>query len=79
MADRPTVLVTRRLTDAVHARLEKDYIPLFNLDDRVFSKDELISHCQSVDAVIPYHSEHFSAEVIAALPARCEVATPHRA
>jgi lactate dehydrogenase-like 2-hydroxyacid dehydrogenase len=77
MSDRPTVLVTRRLTDAVHARLEKDYIPLFNLDDRLFSKDELISQCQSVDAVIPCHSEHFSAEVIAALPARLKVIANH--
>lgn len=77
MPDRPTVLVTRRLTDAVHNRLERDYNPVFNLDDRVFDRDELMANCQSVDAVIPCHSEHFSADVIAALPERLKVIANH--
>ncbi|WP_282605995.1 D-glycerate dehydrogenase [Pelagibius sp. Alg239-R121] len=77
MSDRPVVLVTRRLTDAVHARLEKNYNPVFNLEDRVFDQSELVSKCQSVDAVIPCHSELFSAEVIAALPERLKVIANH--
>jgi lactate dehydrogenase-like 2-hydroxyacid dehydrogenase len=77
MAERPTVLVTRRLTDAVHARLERDYTPVFNLDDHVFSREELVERCQGVDAVLPCHSEHFRADVIAALPERLRVIANH--
>ena len=67
------VLVTRRLPDAVHERLGRDYEPVLNLEDRVFPKAELIEKCQDVDAVVPCHSERFDAEVIAALPERLRV------
>ena len=77
MPEKPAILVTRRLTDAVHARLERDYAAALNLEDRVFSRDELIARCQSVDAVLPCHSEVFSAEVIAALPDRLKVIANH--
>ena len=77
MADKPTVLVTRRLTDAVHARLERDYDAVLNPEDRVFGRDELVERCQSVDAVLPCHSEIFSAEVIAELPERLRVIANH--
>ena len=77
MADKPTVLVTRRLTDAVHARLERDYDAVLNLEDRVFSRDELVERCQSVDAVLPCHSEIFTAQVIGELPARLRVIANH--
>lgn len=77
MSEKKTVLVTRRLTDAVHARLQTDYDPRFNLEDKVLSSDELIAACQDVDAVIPCHSEIFSADVIAALPERLKVIANH--
>ncbi|GMG82673.1 D-glycerate dehydrogenase [Paralimibaculum aggregatum] len=71
------VLVTRRLTDAVHARVERDYEAVLNMADRVFTRDELIAACQEVDAVIPCHSEIFDAAVIAALPDRLKVIANH--
>jgi len=77
MAGRPKVLITRRLTDAVHERAARDYEVELNLEDRVFGRDELIERCQSVDAVIPCHSEHFTADVIAALPERLKVIANH--
>ena len=77
MSEKPVILVTRRLTDAVHARLERDYSPLFNLEDKVLTSSELIARCQTVDAVLPCHSEIFSAEVIAALPDRLRVIANH--
>ena len=77
MPDKSVVLVTRRLTDAVHARLGRDYQAVLNPDDRVFTRDELIERCQSADAVLPCHSEIFSADVIAALPARLKVIANH--
>lgn len=73
----PRVLVSRRLTDGVHERLSRDYDPVFNPDDHVFSRDELIAACQDVDAVLPCHSEVFDAEVIAALPERLRVIANH--
>ena len=36
MTDKPIVLVTRKLAQAVEARLERDYQPRFNPDDRLY-------------------------------------------
>jgi len=77
MAAKPVLLVTRRLTDAVQARAACDYTTIFNDEDRVFSRDELIAKCQSVDAVLPCHSEIFDAGVITALPSRLRVIANH--
>jgi len=77
MSEKPVILVTRRLTDAVQARLQRDYNPILNPQDRVFTPAELIEKCQNVDAVLPCHSEHFSADVIAALPDRLKVIANH--
>ncbi|HSF95284.1 MAG TPA: D-glycerate dehydrogenase [Thermohalobaculum sp.] len=77
MAAKPALLITRRLTDAVQARALRDYDAILNLEDRVFPRDELIRRCQDVDAVLPCHSELFTAEVIAALPARLKVIANH--
>jgi lactate dehydrogenase-like 2-hydroxyacid dehydrogenase len=65
---KPSILVTRRLPDKVQARIARDYEAEFNDDDHVFSQDELLRRCQGKDAVLPCHSEHFTAEVIAQLP-----------
>lgn len=77
MSEKPVLLITRRLTDAVHARAQSDYEVILNLEDKVFSRDELIARCQEVDAVLPCHSEQFTAEVIAALPERLKVIANH--
>ncbi|MEM8797926.1 MAG: D-glycerate dehydrogenase [Pseudomonadota bacterium] len=77
MSIKPRVLVCRRLTDAVHERLQRDYDPIFNMEDRVYPKAELIDLCQNVDAALPCHSEHFDADVIAALPERFKVIANH--
>ncbi len=77
MSDKPVVLVPRRLTDAVHERLQKSYDAILNMEDRVFSKEELIEKCRTVDAVLPCHSEIFSREVIATLPERLKVIATH--
>ena len=77
MSGKPVLLITRRLTDAVQARAGRDYETILNSEDRVFSRDELIAKCREVDAVLPCHSEIFSADVIAALPARLTVIANH--
>ena len=70
MSDRPTVLVTRKLPDAVEDRLRRDYDPRFNPEDRRYSDDELIERSQEADAIVPCHTENLSATVIARLPER---------
>ncbi|WP_339861800.1 D-glycerate dehydrogenase [Thalassospira alkalitolerans] len=77
MAGKPVLLITRRLTDVVQARAARDYQVILNEEDRVFSHDELIARCQDVDAVLPCHSEHFSADVIAALGDRLRIIANH--
>jgi lactate dehydrogenase-like 2-hydroxyacid dehydrogenase len=68
MGAKPKVVVTRKLPEAVEARLRRDYDPHFNGDDHVYSSDELISLADGADALLPCHSEHLSAEAIARLP-----------
>ena len=68
MSDKPVVLVTRKLPEAVEARLARDYRPRFNPDDRLHSRDELLALAEGADAILPCHTEHFTAEVIDRLP-----------
>ena len=77
MADRPIVLIPRKLSAAVLARANDNYNVIVNEDDHVFHRDALIAACQNVDAVLPCHSENFSADVIAALPDRLKIIANH--
>lgn len=77
MSTKPVLLITRRLTDAVQARAARDYDVRLNDDDHVFTREELLAQCAEVDAVLPCHSERFSADVIAALPDRLKIIANH--
>ena len=68
MSDKPVILVTRKLPDAVEARLVRDYTPMLNPDDRLYSADELIEMSAQADAILPCHTEKFTADVIERLP-----------
>lgn len=68
MSERPVVFVTRKLPDAVEDRLRRDYQPRLNPDDRLYSSDDLVALSEGADAIMPCHTEKFSAEVIARLP-----------
>ena len=68
MPDKPVVLITRKLPAAVEARIARDYEARLNPDDRFYPPDELIQRAQGAVAIIPCHTEAFSAEVIAGLP-----------
>jgi lactate dehydrogenase-like 2-hydroxyacid dehydrogenase len=65
---KPVVLVTRKLPNAVEDRLRRDYEPRLNPDDRLYSADAMIESAGGADAIIPCHTERFSAEVFARLP-----------
>lgn len=68
MSEKPTVLVTRKLPKAVEDRLRRDYEPILNPDDKLYSADELIKLSSGADAILPCHTEKMTAELIARLP-----------
>ena len=70
---KPVVLVTRKLPDAVEDRLRRDYSPILNPNDALYSSDEIIERAKGADAIMPCHTEKFGAEVIARLPKRVRV------
>lgn len=65
---KPVILVTRKLPDAVEERLRRDYAPILNPDDTLYSSEDIIAKAAEVDAILPCHTEKFTAEVIARLP-----------
>ena len=62
---KPKLLITRKLRPAVEARAARDYDVTLNPEDRVMDEATLVAACRAVDAVLPCHSERFSAEVLA--------------
>jgi lactate dehydrogenase-like 2-hydroxyacid dehydrogenase len=73
MTAKPTVFVTRKLPVAVESRLQRDYDARLNPDDRLYSRDELVERARGAHAILPCHTEHFSAEVFERLPAEVKI------
>jgi lactate dehydrogenase-like 2-hydroxyacid dehydrogenase len=67
---KPVILVTRKLPQAVEDRLRRDYDPRLNPEDVLYSSDEIVERAKDVDAILPCHTEKFTAKVIARLPKR---------
>ncbi len=70
---KPVVLVTRKLPDAVEDRLRRDYSPILNPDDALYSGERMIERARGAEAILPCHTEKFGADVIARLPASVRV------
>jgi lactate dehydrogenase-like 2-hydroxyacid dehydrogenase len=70
MNKKPVVLVTRKLTDSVEEKLGEHFETILNPGDKLYSTAELLQLAEKVDAILPCHTEKFSAETIALLPAR---------
>ena len=70
MAAKPVILVTRKLPDSVEQKLAQHFTTILNPDDRLYSTAELLQLAENADAILPCHTEKFSAETIAQLPAR---------
>jgi len=68
MNEKPVVLVTRKLPDAVEERLRRSFDPRLNADDRVYTQGELLELAQGADAIVPTHTERLDAELIRRLP-----------
>ncbi len=68
MPAKPVVLVTRKLPDAVEARLGRDYEARLNPDDAVLTSEALIERARGAHAILATPTETFTAEIIARLP-----------
>ena len=65
---KPIVLVTRKLPDAVENRLRRDYEPILNPEDVLYTGDQIIERAKGAAAILPCHTEKFTADIIARLP-----------
>lgn len=68
MPAKPTVLVTRKLPDAVEARLKRDYTPRLNKEDKLYTPEELLAKSQGADALLITGQDHLTAKTIKRLP-----------
>ncbi len=68
MVNKPKILVTRKLPEAVECRLEQNYQPILNHDDRLYSAEELIGLSEGAVAILPCHTELLTAKIIGDLP-----------
>ena len=66
--EKPVVVVTRKLPEAVEARVARDYQGRFNPTDKLYSAEELIALSEGANFIMPCHTEKLTAEVIARLP-----------
>jgi len=74
---RPRLWITRRLSDATLERAARDYDVVINHEDTPGTAKQLITASAEFDAIIPCHSEHFSAEVAAQLDPRLKIIANH--
>lgn len=70
---KPVILVTRKLPDAVESRLSRDYDPILNPTDTLYSSDDIVARAAEVDAILPCHTEKFDEAVINRLPERVKI------
>jgi lactate dehydrogenase-like 2-hydroxyacid dehydrogenase len=70
---KPRLFVTRKLPEAVEARLRRDYEPLLNEDDRAYGPDDLVGLARDVDGVLTCSTERWTAPVVERLPARVRI------
>jgi lactate dehydrogenase-like 2-hydroxyacid dehydrogenase len=67
ITEKPIVLVTRKLPDAVEDRLRRDYTPRLNRDDRPYGADELIGRSAGAVAILTCATDAWPASQIARL------------
>lgn len=74
---KPRLWITRRLSDATLERATRYYDVVINHDDQPGTADQLITASAEFDAIIPCHSEHFSADVVAQFSDRLKIVANH--
>lgn len=74
---KPCLWITRRLSDATLERAKRDYDVIINHDDLPGTAAQIIAASAEFDAILPCHSEHFSAEIVAQLDPRLKIVANH--
>lgn len=74
---KPRLWITRRLSDATIERAERDYDTVVNYEDTAGTAEDLIAASADFDAIIPCHSEHFSADIVAQFAPRLKIVANH--
>ncbi|WP_132996952.1 2-hydroxyacid dehydrogenase [Sulfitobacter pontiacus] len=74
---KPVIWITRTLSNATLERARRDYEVIWNAADTPGSAEDIIRMSASVDGIIPCHSEHFSADVVAQLDPRLKIVANH--
>ncbi|CUH47037.1 2-hydroxyacid dehydrogenase [Ruegeria atlantica] len=77
MSDKPVLWLPRRLSDATIDRARRDYDVILNDADTPGTAEEIIAMSAQVDAMMPCHSEHFSADVVSQLDPRLKIIANH--
>jgi lactate dehydrogenase-like 2-hydroxyacid dehydrogenase len=77
MTSKPRLWITRRLSDATLERAARDYDVVINHGDLPGTADQLVAASAEFDAIIPCHSELFTADVAAALAPRLKIIANH--
>ena len=74
---KPVIWITRTLSDATLERARRDYDVIWDEADRPGTAEDIIRMSAKVDGIIPCHSEHFSADVVAKLDPRLKIVANH--
>ncbi len=74
---RPVLWVTRKLSANTERRAARDYEVILNPEDRLHNADEIVAMSARVDAMLPCHSEQFTADVVARLDPRLKIIANH--
>lgn len=74
---KPTLWVTRHLTDPVMDRAKRDYHVITTPDDHVLTQDELIAASTESDAMMICHSEIFTGDMVKHLSPRLKIIANH--
>ena len=77
MTSRPVIWFPRKLSEATLARARSTYDVIVNEADTPGTAEAIIAMSAQVDAMVPCHSEHFSADVVAALDPRLKIVANH--
>jgi len=77
MSDKPSLWITRKLSDATLERAQENYDCIINHEDREHSADEIITMSEKVDAILPCHSEVFRGRTVDKLDARVKIIANH--
>ncbi len=70
---KPRVIVTRELADAIHDRMGELFDVVPNLEDRAFTRDDLIAAMGDCDVLVPTVTDQIDAEMIAGAPERLKM------